>query len=682
MQRPHIKSIAFAGFTALILGFLISIAVLIWLLFRFESVRQETQTIANSRSALLVLKDRSESLSTSPRLQKDAVRWAAATQAFDTAFQVLREKMPEHAAVQALEEYWQVVAKENRTIEQRLADPLFSEARLANRPVLRLLGENFQANAANPFYLALKQLGDSIVFVTQYQRFMLEELDQLLSEHEGQAASQISHLRLLMLIMPTTIWALAALFALFLGRWIARTENDLVMTQQDLRRSLEQLEEQRNELHYMAHHDLLTDLPNRLMLLDRLERAIGKARRSQRALAVLFVDLDRFKQVNDSCGHGLGDDLLREVASRLRAMMREVDTVARWGGDEFTVLLEEVTDPDAVAHVIQRIAEDLQRPFLLDRREFALTVSIGCSLFPDDGEDAGTLLRNADTAMYHAKDEGRNTFQFYTQALTEQAVAHMALESRLRRAIDQNELVVFYQPQVDGRSGQLLGVEALVRWRHPQEGLLAPGRFLPLAEETGLIVAIGEWVLREASRQMVAWRKQGRMPGRVAVNLAGRQIHLTGLYERVMGILEETGCDPSWLELEVTEGFIMQHPEESVELLRRLRDAGIQLAIDDFGTGYSSLAYLKRLPIHKLKIDQSFVRDIPQDRDSASIVQAVIALGASLQLGVIAEGVETPEQRDFLLAEHCTEIQGFLYAHPLPAEELEALFGVDGIRVR
>ncbi len=428
------------------------------------------------------------------------------------------------------------------------------------------------------------------------------------------------------------------------------------------------IKESERKLLHLAHHDPLTGLPNRLLFSARLDHALQQTRRSPSTIALLFLDLDRFKNVNDSLGHALGDELLVQAAHRLRSCVRQQDTVARLGGDEFIVILEDLADPEDAGAVAGKILEDLQTAFTLKGHEVVVTASVGISLHPSDGEDGNTLLRNADAAMYRAKELGRNNFAYYTPELTTIVRERFDLENNLRRALEREEFELFFQPQVSAADGRIVGAEALLRWRHPELGLVTPDRFIPLAEETGLIKPIGEWVLREACAHAKRWRDMGLPPMRLAVNLSGQQITPECIKDKLERILQESRMDPRSLEFEITESFVMEHPEQSVRVLDTLKNLGISLAIDDFGSGYSSLGYLKRLPVHTLKIDQSLVRDIPSDPNDEAIAKAVIALGHSLGLTVIAEGVETEMQGNFLRTEGCDQLQGYLYSEPLAVD--------------
>jgi diguanylate cyclase (GGDEF)-like protein/PAS domain S-box-containing protein len=426
-------------------------------------------------------------------------------------------------------------------------------------------------------------------------------------------------------------------------------------------------------LRHIATHDSLTGLPNRNLLQDRVSQAIGYAERVKRELAVLFIDIDRFKNINDSLGHAVGDALIVVIAQRLRAAVRIVDTVARVGGDEFVVVLTDLHRESDIDKILASLLAAITQPVAADGHELAVTGSIGISVYPRDGHDVSTLLKNADTAMYRAKDAGRNGYRFYAQEMNANAVDRLRLENDLRNAIRGDELLMYYQPQVDADTGCIVSAEALLRWRHPQLGLISPAEFIPLAEETGLIVSIGEWVLRRVCAQVREWRAHGMAEVRVAVNLSPRQLRQHDLVSVIRGALADYDLSANWLELEITESSLMHNPEEAAALLDELSHLGFRLAIDDFGTGYSSLAYLKRFPLHVLKIDRSFVIDIETNRDSAAIAAAVIALAHSLGLKVVAEGVEQDAQMQYLRSLDCDIAQGYLYGRPMPPDEFRVL---------
>jgi diguanylate cyclase (GGDEF)-like protein/PAS domain S-box-containing protein len=426
-------------------------------------------------------------------------------------------------------------------------------------------------------------------------------------------------------------------------------------------------------VHHVAQHDVLTGLPNRSLLQDRLGQAVAYATRSGHPVWVMLIDLDRFKFVNDSMGHKAGDVLLMTVAARLRSSLRDSDTVARLSGDEFVVILSEHADQPLSTDIVQRVMDSVAQPVLLGAKEFFVTCSIGVAAYPSDATAADSLIEHADIAMYRAKKLGRNNFQFYTPAMNEESQERVRIESALRNALERNEFVLHYQPQVDLKSGRIVGMEALIRWKHPELGMVPPNRFVGIAEETGLIVPIGAWVMRTAAAQNKAWQDAGLGPLRVAVNLSARQFGAADLVPGIERVLRETGLDPACLELELTESLFMSDVTPAVELLHRMKSLGIQLSIDDFGTGYSSFSYLSRFPIDVLKIDRSFVNDLQHDANDAAIVASIIALAHNLRLSVIAEGVETAEQLDYLRHQGCDEMQGYYFSRPLPVHEFEQL---------
>ena len=420
---------------------------------------------------------------------------------------------------------------------------------------------------------------------------------------------------------------------------------------------------------FLATHDGLTGLPNRSVFGQAVGEAVKVGRRYGHAFAVMFIDLDRFKIINDTLGHAAGDALLVEIARRLTECVRESDLVARIGGDEFVILLREVSDVPQVTAAARKILSAVVKPVTIHGQECRVTASIGISQFPSDAQDEETLSKNADAAMYAAKEEGRNNFLFHSRQIKTQSVERLMLETSLRRAVERNELVLYYQPKRDLNRGGISGVEALLRWQHPDLGLLAPNRFIPLAEETGLIVPIGKWVLETACAQNMTWQRQGLPPIRVAVNLSPRQFADPGLLADIRGALRKSAMPPQLLELEITESMVMQNPERTMHILESIKRLGIILSIDDFGTGYSSMSLVKKLPIDALKIDRSFVREIASDPDDKAIAEAIIALARALDLTVVAEGVETTEQEAVLRAQNCDEIQGYLISKPVPADE-------------
>jgi len=422
-------------------------------------------------------------------------------------------------------------------------------------------------------------------------------------------------------------------------------------------------------IRHEAHHDTLTDLPNRRLLKDILSIELAKAQRGKKRFAVLFLDLDRFKYINDTLGHDIGDQLLKEVAERLRRSVRASDTVSRMGGDEFNILLTEVPRAEAIITVAQKVVDSFGKPFVIRGHTFDMSTSIGVSIYPEDGETMEALFKNADIAMYHAKEQGGNSYQFYNPTMNILSIERMRLERELRQALDRAELAVYYQPQLTIDTRQVICAEALVRWRHPELGTLDPVRFLPIAEKIGFIAAIDEWVLKTACAQCKGWHDAGLPHLSVTVNLSATQLQKSDLVERIAGILRETGLDPNHLDVEITESVAMRNLMQTIPNMIKLSEMGVGISIDHFGTGYSSLDYLKKLPIQKVKIDQSFLRDIAADSADRARIGAVTAMARNMKLGVIAVGVETKEQLEFLKTTGCQEVQGFLICRPLPAEE-------------
>lgn len=456
-----------------------------------------------------------------------------------------------------------------------------------------------------------------------------------------------------------------------------RDENGNVTSFVGILNDITERKKYEEELEYQANHDGLTGLPNRNLLADRLNQALSFTDRYGKQAAVLFLDLDHFKFINDSLGHDMGDRLLEITAGRLTECVRATDTVARHGGDEFVVVLPDLADGEDAATIALKIQDAVYQPFKLGEHELMISCSTGISMYPGDGDDAQTLLKNADAAMYRAKEQGRNCFRFYACEMNDKAVVRMAMESHLRRALERGEFLLHYQPQVDLASGRVIGMESLIRWQSPELGFISPAQFIPLAEETGLIVPIGEWVMKTSCAQNRAWQVAGFPPLIMAVNLSPRQFRQEKLAEFVARMLEETGLEPKYLELEIIESLVMHDVERAVVILNELKALGVHLSIDDFGTGYSSLSYLKRFPFDKLKIDQSFVRDITSDPDNAAIVRAIIAMGHSLNLRLIAEGIETAGELSYLRSLACDDMQGYYFSRPVPAPVFEQMLRED-----
>lgn len=459
---------------------------------------------------------------------------------------------------------------------------------------------------------------------------------------------------------------------------VSRDENDSVDGYigyiQDItaqKKTEELLKQQTELLQKQAHYDILTGLPNRALFKDRLSQAIISSKRNNAKFALFFIDLDQFKQINDSLGHHIGDEVLIQAAKRLNSVIREEDTLARLGGDEFTIILKDLQSMQSTSMVAKKIVDIMKEPIQIRTHNLYVTASIGISIYPQNATSDDNLIKFADVAMYKAKDAGRNNFQFYSADMTSQAFEGIVLESSLRLAIKEEQFLVYYQPQYDTKTDKIIGMEALVRWNHPTMGLIPPLNFIPLAEETGLIIEIDRLVMSIAMKQFSLWYKQGFNPGVLSLNLAMKQLNEENFLTILLDTMKTIAFKTEWLELEVTEGQVMKNPESSILKLNQIHDLGIEIAIDDFGTGYSSLSYLKKLPLDKIKIDCAFIKDIPEDEDDMAITKAIIALGKSLNLKLIAEGVETQEQKNFLMQNGCELVQGYLYSPPLPAEEIQ-----------
>lgn len=435
-------------------------------------------------------------------------------------------------------------------------------------------------------------------------------------------------------------------------------------------RDITDRKEAEQRISYLASHDSLTNLPNRTLLLDRIQQTLAHNRRRNLKSAVLFIDLDKFKIINDTLGHDVGDSLLKEAAARLVSEVRSEDTVARQGGDEFIILLSTITHPDDAGIIAQKLLDTLMRPFKIIGKELHISASIGIAIYPDDGTEIEDLLKNSDIAMYHAKESGRNNYQFFSAEMNQQTAEKQAMSSDLRHAVERNELFLVYQPVVDMASGKIAGMEVLLRWQHPLLGLVSPVRFIPLAEESGVILAIGEWVLISACEQLLEWQKQGYDVPRLAINLSAKQFGQKAFADTIAMIIRETGVDSRYLGFEITESMLVHNIEEVAATLLKLSNMGLEISIDDFGTGYSSLSYLKRFPINKLKIDKSFIDDITKHPDDAAIVKAIIAMAHGLQMTVVTEGVESKDQLEFLRQHGCEQYQGYIFSKPLTALEI------------
>lgn len=510
-----------------------------------------------------------------------------------------------------------------------------------------------------------------IIFVTAY---LQEEMNQL----QGYSLGAVDFV--FTPIVPEILRAKVSVFVdlyhktELVNRYGQQLEILVEQRTADLKAEIAEHVTTKEHLHHLAHHDALTGLPNRLLFVDHLQQLLSRSLWHERVVAVLFLDMDRFKLINDTMGHEAGDRLLQEMSERLPTCVRPGDTVARFGGDEFAVLLNDVASPDDIVPIATRLLAVLKPPFIIDGHEFFIGGSIGISLYPNDGEDTATLLKNADIAMYRAKEQGGNVFQFYQADMNAHALRRFELETSLRHALERQEFVLHYQLQFDLKGGHVSGFEALIRWQRSATELVPPMEFIPLLEETGLIIQVGEWALRTACLQHRVWRAAGLPPLRMAVNISGRQFNGNNLMNMIRRVMHDSRMAPEFLEIEITESVLMKNAELAIDELQEMSAMGVQVAIDDFGTGYSSLSHLKRFPIDILKIDQTFVRDIISDSNDAVIVNAIITMAHALGIKVVAEGVETREQLEFLKARNCDFVQGYFFSRPLPGDEIESLF--------
>ena len=655
MIRPlSIQRLALYGFVILLFGTIISGTVLLGLFFNYETIKNHQQISKNAYEALFTFKYNTENLLVTNQIRKEVITWESSFEKFTQQLNTLQEVSLFHS--NDINDLLQSIHIAKLSVSTQLQSPLFDEKNIMEKSLLRRLGEGLNANETSPYYIAVRDLISAIDYLKQYEDFLLSELRDLDKKIQNESNIKLKNTQKMVIAIPLLAFIFTFTVGIILWYTIGKIEK--------------KLEEQRDILDYTAYHDYLTKLANRAQFITILEKTLEKAQQQSFQVGLLFIDLDRFKEINDSFGHSVGDLVLCEIADRLNAIAAKDALIARLGGDEFTLIVEDKTNEE-IEHLVNNIIDIIQKPLTFYATEMYLTCSIGISFFPKDAKDAESLLRNADTAMYKAKNKGKNTFQFYNQSMTEASIERLQMENHLRRAIEKDELVLYYQPQVDAENHKITGAEVLLRWNDSVLGNISPAKFIPLAEETGHILPLGDWVLKEAFIQQSKWLQSGMAPDILAINIAAKQIYYTDLVATITNLLETYEIDPHTIELEITERIIVENPDYTIKVLNTLRSLGVRISIDDFGTGYSSLSYLKTLPLDKIKIDQSFIRGIPASHEDAQIIKTIISLSQGLNKSVIAEGVETEGQKSFLQEAGCSEMQGYLFAKPLPAVEFE-----------
>ena len=676
LNKLTLRNIANISFITILVGSIIVGTLLFLLLRDYEEIISDQQLSKSTYESLFVLKYDTERLLTTSNLEEQKKRLLQSQKEFQNLFRALSPKIKDK---QEWIEFKNIILIELEKVQIILKDDLFSKQNMMEKSLLRRLGEGLNANENSSYYIKIRDLNSNIEYLKQYEDFLLDELYTYQLNKTVEADKHIAHAKNMLIFVTVITFFLLVVLAYIVSQTIKKGEKKLLGIQGNLKSALFELEDkqkilvkQRDILDYSAHYDSLTGIPNRLHFVEKLKQLIEHNNKTAEPFAVWFIDLDRFKEINDSFGHSIGDGVLQEVAIRLENAI-DKESVARFGGDEFAIIVENAQDKSDSEVIIKRFIDLLAAPMDIDGYEIFITCSAGASFFPNEAQSAEELLRNADSAMYQAKIEGKNTYQFYSEEMTKRVLERVTLENSLRKALSNNEFILYYQPQVDMSNEHIIGFEALIRWNNPEHGIISPVKFIPIAEETGLIIEIGEWVIEEASRQMMEWINKGLSPGYIAVNISGKQLMHGNLEKIIPNILKRNGCSPALIELELTESIIMNNPEYSKNILTQLAESGFQLAIDDFGTGYSSLAYLKNLPINKLKIDKSFVDNIPQDQADCEIVKSIIHLAKGLKLNIVAEGIETKKQGQFILKEGCRIAQGYYYFKPLPAEEVRLL---------
>jgi diguanylate cyclase (GGDEF)-like protein len=671
-----LRKIANLSLITIFAGSIVVGIVLMLLLRDYERIVYDQQLSKSAYESLFILKYDTERLLTTSDLERQKQTLTHSQSEFEKNFTALS---PDIQDKKEWIEFKHVILTELDGVGNILDDELFSKQNMMEKSLLRRLGEGLNANESSGYYIKIRDLNNKIAYLKQYEDFLLDDLYTFQLTKSQQADRHLNNAKTMLTGVIIATFILLVILAYFVSRSIKKTENNLLMTQENLRNALSSLEDkqnillrQRDILDHSAHYDSLTSIPNRLKFVEKLNRYI----QLKHPFAVWFIDLDRFKEINDSFGHSIGDGVLQEVANRLSKTIG-LESIARFGGDEFAIIVENAQSKNDTEAIIKHFLEMLMDPMSVGGYEIFITCSAGASFFPSDAQSAEELLRNADSAMYQAKDEGKNTYQFYTQEMTQKVYERLTLENSLRKALSNQEFMLYYQPQVDMSLGKVIGFEALIRWNHPEFGIVSPLKFIPIAEETGLIIEIGEWVIEEASRQISEWKREGLNAGYIAVNISAKQLIHGNLEKIVPTILKKHNCLTEWIELELTESIIMNNPDYSKNILIQLSEMGFKLAIDDFGTGYSSLAYLKNLPINKLKIDKSFVDNLPENQADGEIVKSIIHLCKGLNLNIVAEGIEMDKQGTFLLKEGCFIAQGYYYYKPLPSLEARETLTAD-----
>lgn len=669
-----LRHIANLTFFTILIGSLVVGSLLSLLLKEYEQIIANEQLSKSAYETLFVLKYDTERLLTTADLDHQKKTILESKHEFVKKFDALS---PYISDKKEWFKFKNIIISELDKVQVLLADDVFSKQNMMEKSLLRRLGEGLNANENSAYYIKIRDINSRIVFLKQYEDFLIDELYTFQRDNSVEAEKRIVQTKMILIWVIVVTFTLLIVLIFFVSRSIKKVENKLLGIQENLTNALVELEDkqkilvlQRDILDHSAHYDLLTGIPNRLHFVEKLNRLISDYSQSKKKFAVWFIDLDRFKEINDSFGHSIGDRVLQEVARRLEKTVNK-ESVARFGGDEFAIIIENPETIEEVEYVMQTFVAFLSEPMDADGYEIFISCSAGASFYPADAVNVEELLRNADSAMYQAKERGKNTYRFYTHELTQKVYERLIMENSLRKALKNHELMLHYQPQVDMAQNTIIGVEALIRWNNPEKGMIPPGTFIPIAEETGLIISIGEWVIEEACRQMMCWKSEGIDIGYIAVNISAKQLIHGNLEKTIPLILEKYNCKPEWIELELTESILMDDPEYSKIILNLLSKQGFKLAIDDFGTGYSSLAYLKNLPIHKLKIDKSFVDNLPMQIADCEIVKSTIHLCKGLKLSIVAEGIEQKEQGEFLLREGCGIAQGYYYYKPMAADVLE-----------